>query len=188
MTLRPIIFFAVLAAAAAPAPAAETVSVPAFRSVQLRGGGSVVLRRGSAQRVTIVQGSTAYTRFHVTPEGQLRIYMCRTRCPRPYNLKIEIQSPSVPGLAISGGGRITADAGFPPQRAIGAAVHRGGQIDTRAVAAREVQAALSGGGQILVWAEQTLDAAVSNGGHIGYRGRPAVRTAVQGGGLVAQDR
>jgi hypothetical protein len=58
--------------AAAPLAAAETVPVPAFRSVELRGGGDIVVRRGPAQ-VTLLQGSTQFTRFWVDPEGQLKI-------------------------------------------------------------------------------------------------------------------
>jgi hypothetical protein len=136
-----------------------------------------------------VAGSTAYTGFRVTPNGELRIKACNGRCPRRYRLMIEIQSPSVPDVAVSKGGRIVADRGFPAQRQISAVLHGGGQIDTRAVPARDVSAALSGGGQILVWAEQSLNAAVSGGGHIGYRGKPVVTTAIQGSGVVAaQDR
>ena len=190
MAQRPFLLTALLAAAAtaAPALAAETVAVPGFRSVQLRGGGNVVLRRGPTQRVTLVEGSTAHTKFHVTPDGEFRINACKGRCPLRYKLSIEIQSPSVPGVAVSKGGRIVADGSFPAQGAISAAVNGGGQIDTRTVAARQVSATLNGGGQILVWAEESLFAAVNGGGTVGYRGRPAVSTAINNGGIVSQTR
>ena len=176
------------AAAAAPAAATGPVPVPAFNSVQLRGGGSLILRHGAAQRVRLLEGSTASTSFRVTPEGQLRIHACNGGCPRGYRLTIEIESPSVPGLALSRGGRITVGQGFPAQRRLSAAVRGGGQIDALTVNASDVSAAVSGGGQLLVWAEDSLNAAVSGSGHIGYRGKPSVATAVRGGGLVASVR
>jgi hypothetical protein len=41
------------ALAAAPAPAAETVALPRFEGIELKGGGTVVVRQGAAQRVTL---------------------------------------------------------------------------------------------------------------------------------------
>ena len=122
-------------AASAPALATEVVPVPAFRSVQLLGGGEVSIRPGPVQRVTIVEGSSRITRFRVERDGKLRIDVCDGNCPRQYRLRIDIQSPSAPDVAIAGGGLIRASGGFPAQRQLSAAVMGGGKIDMLAVAA-----------------------------------------------------
>lgn len=177
------IFVAALAAAA-PAMAAESVAVPSFRGVELRGGGSVVVVPGPVQRVTLLDGSTQFTRFRVEHDGRLRIDTCNERCPQFYRMRVEIQSPDVPDLAVSGGGAIRATGGFRPQRDLSAAVNGGGSIDARSVEATDVSAAVNGGGEIAVRARASLSAAINGGGVVRYAGNPSISSAVHGGGLV----
>jgi hypothetical protein len=176
--------FTLALAAAAPALATESISVPAFRSVQLRGGGEVSLRPGPVQRVTIVEGSASITRFRVGRDGQLKIDVCDGNCPRNYHLRVDIQSPSAPDVAIAGGGLIRASGGFPAQRQLSAAISGGGKIDVLAVSAGSVNAAVHGGGLISVRARSRLSAAVNGGGEVRYAGNPAVSSAINGGGAV----
>ena len=178
--------FAFALAAAAPALATEIVPVQQFRSVELRGGGKVTVVPGPAQRVTILQGSTSYTRFHVDG-GRLRIDACYRQCPRNLDLKIRIESPNVPDVGISGGGAITAARGFAPQNQLSAAVNGGGTIDMRALDAVDVSAAVNGGGRIFVRPRTSLSAAVRGGGEVRYSGNPQVSMAVAGGGDVRRD-
>ena len=169
---------------AAPASAAETVPVPQFRTVQLRGGGSVLVRPGPVQRVTIVSGSTQFTDLRVLRNGELRIDACNNRCPQRYDLRIEIQSPSAPDAAISGGGSIVFAPGYRPQSDFSVAVNGGGQVDARSLSASNVSAAVNGGGRVLAGPSSHLSAAVSGGGEVRYAGNPHVSSAVRGGGLV----
>jgi len=178
--------FAVAFAAAAPAVATEVVSLPPFRSVELRGGGIVTIVPGPAERVTIIEGSSQFTRMRVDNDDKLRIDTCFERCPPVYRLRVEIQSPRVPDLGISGGGAITAAGGFRPQQQLSAAVNGGGRIDARAVAASSVSAAVNGGGELLVSPRASLSAAVNGGGHVRYWGNPSVSMAVRGGGAVTR--
>jgi hypothetical protein len=177
--------FALPLAIAAPVLAAEVVPVPAFRSVELHGGGDVVVVPGPGQRVTIVEGSGQFTQFRVGRDGKLRIDACNNRCPRHYRLRIQVQSPRVPDLAVSGGGAIRVQAGFRPQQDLSAAINGGGKIDTRALDAADVSAAVNGGGELLVRARSSLSAAVNGGGLVRYAGNPRVSSAIHGGGLVA---
>ena len=167
--------------------AAEVVPTPAFRSIDLRGGGDVTIVPGPVQRVTIVSGSSAYTRITLEKEGQLRIDACNSRCPRNYALQIRIESPTVPSVAIKGGGTIVAARGFAPQQHVAAAVQAGGTIDLRAVDAAEVAAAINAGGDIYVRPRVRLSAAVNAGGDIHYSGNPQVSMAVANGGNVSRD-
>ena len=175
--------FAAALAASVPAIAAENISVPAFRSVQLYGGGEVVVRPGPVQRVNIIEGSSQVSTFRVGRNGELRIAVCEGRCPQRYRLRVDVQSPRVPDLAINGGGTIRTTGGFADNH-IATAVSGGGTIDTRSVNATDVLAAVNGGGQIWVRATRNLQAAINGGGVVRYVGNPQVSQAVQGGGRV----
>jgi hypothetical protein len=176
--------FALPLALAAPALAAEVVPVPRFHSVELRGGGVVAVVPGPTQRVTIVEGSSQFTRMRVLSDGKLRIDTCNERCPHVYRMRVEIQSPDVPDLAISGGGVITTQGGFRPQSQLSAAVNGGGKIDARSLDAVEVSAAVNGGGELLVRVRSDLSVAVNGGGVVRYLGNPRVASAIHGGGSV----
>jgi hypothetical protein len=180
--LLPIVVGALVFPAATRA--AENVSVPSFRSVDLRGGGDVVLVHGPVQRVTILQGSSPFTKITVERGGQLRIDACNDRCPHNYQLRIQIQAPRVPNVGVSGGGSIVVRPGFAPQSQLAAGVSGGGKIDARAVDAVTISAAVNGGGQLLVRPRATLNAAVNGGGSIRYWGNPQVTSAIQGGGSI----
>lgn len=182
--MRSLIFLLPIAVSSVPAFAQETVPVPAFQSVELRGGGDVVVRPGPVQRVTLINGSTQFTGFRVMQDGQLRIDACNERCPQHYALRIEIVSPHAPDLAIQGGGTITAEPGFAPQSQLSAAVDGGGRIDARSVAARSFNAAINGGGKIFAGRSSVLSAAVNGGGEVRYAGNPEVSSAIHGGGNV----
>jgi hypothetical protein len=163
---------------------ASPVSVGPFRSVELRGGGHVILRPGAVQRVSLVDGSTQFTGFHVEGDGKLVIDTCDQNCPHHYDLEVEIATPRIEGVAISGGGKIESESGFGRQNSIGVAIEGGGQIDVRSIAADHAGAAVDGGGHIALRVARSLQAAVSGGGNISYWGNPSVTSAVDGGGSV----
>jgi hypothetical protein len=177
--------FALALAVSAPVLASEVVPTPGFRSVELRGGGAVTIVPGASQRVTILEGSSQFTRMRVDSDGKLRIDTCIERCPSVYRLRVEIQSPSVPDLAVNGGGAIMAQSGFRAQSQLSAAVNGGGKIDARSLDAGNVSAAVNGGGELLVRARSALSAAVNGGGHVRFWGNPSVSSAIHGGGLVS---
>lgn len=176
--------FAFAFVASVPALANELVPVPQFHSVELRGGGDVVIVPGPTERVSIVEGSTRFTHVYVERDGGLKIDSCNANCPRPYRLRIEIESPRVPSLAVSGGGSISVAPSFAFEPRLDAAVNGGGRIDARSVEGGNVSAAVNGGGELLVRARSTLSAAVNGGGIVRYWGNPSVASAIQGGGAI----
>jgi hypothetical protein len=178
--------FAAALAVAAPALATEVIPVGNFRSVQLTGGGVVSVVPGPVQRVTIVEGSSRFTRMRVEPNGKLKILTCDNQCPYRYRLRVVIQSPTVPDLGINGGGKIDTAGGFRPQHQLSAAVNGGGQIDARSLDATNVSAAVNGGGAVLVRARSSLSAAVNGGGNVRYWGDPRTSVAIHGGGGVTR--
>jgi hypothetical protein len=191
MPIRHLIPAALLLTLAAPASAAETVAVPAFKSIELNGGGKVVIRHGSTQRVTLISGSTDYTQVRVdTRRGkndQLTIDACNRHCPRNYDLRIEIVTPDVSAVAIHGGGEIVVQPGFSRRSNVAAAVNGGGEIDLRALHSDSVAAAVHGGGSLLV-STDNLAAAIFGGGDIRYVGDPKKTIAINGGGTVHRIR
>jgi hypothetical protein len=169
---------------AVPACAQQIVSVAPFNSIELEGGGHVTVKHGDAQLVRLVQGSTSFTHFTVENGGKLRIDACNNDCPHHYDLDIEITTPRIDALAVSGGGSIEGATGFPPLPKLAVAVDGGGTIDTRALAIDKATAAVDGGGVIRVRADGKLTAAIDGGGKIRYWGNPQVTQAVDGGGNV----
>lgn len=181
-SIVPLFAFALVAAG--PAMAAELVPVPRFSGIELRGGGEVTVVPGNVEQVTIVEGSSRYTNVHVDGRGSLKIDTCSQNCPHLYRLRIQIQAPRVPALAVSGGGEISVAPGFAPQPEVTAAVQGGGRVDTRAVEGIDVSAAVQGGGELFVRARSNLSGAVSGGGLVRYWGNPQVSSAINGGGAV----
>ena len=177
--------FAAVLSLSAPVFAGEAVNIGPFRGVELRGGGNVTLVPGPVQRVTLDGGQQRNSRdFALERDGKLRIDTCNEHCPQIYRMRVEIQSPDLPDLAVTGGGAITAESGFRPQPDLAAAVDGGGKIDTRAVDGINVSAAVNGGGDIFVRARATLAAAINGGGTVRYVGHPEVSSAIRGGGKV----
>ncbi|HKD21694.1 MAG TPA: DUF2807 domain-containing protein [Rhizomicrobium sp.] len=169
---------------AVPVAEGGVVSVPPFDSVELRGGGHVTLRYGDTQRVTLVRGSAQVTRFAIEDGRKLSIDACEDNCPSDYDLEVEIVTPRITGAAVTGGGKIVGESGFPAQGQIVAAVDGGGNVDLHAIDTETAQAAVSGGGHILVHADRELTAAVNGGGSIRYTGKAAVTSAINGGGSI----
>ena len=174
---------AVAALAAAPAAAQTPVAVPAFDSIELRGGGEVTVRHGPVQRVTFLRGNNETTKFSVDAQGRLRIDTCRQSC-RHYRLELEIVTPELEGAAISGGGAITGEGDFPDRGTLALSVSGGGAIDMTAIESRSVAAAVRGGGAIRTHARDSLTASINGGGAVAYLGDPHVTSAIEGGGAV----
>jgi hypothetical protein len=182
--MRIAVTLAAACLATAPAFATQNVPLGRFDQVQLRGGGHVVVRHGAAQKVTLLKGSTQYTKFWIRDGRELVIDACNESCPFSYDLDIEIVTPELHGAAIDGGGELLAQGPFPGTDHFAAAVNGGGDLDVHAVSAANVSAAVNGGGDIEVTALKQLSAAVNGGGDITYHGDPQVSEAIRGGGDV----
>ena len=184
--MRALAAFAIAAAtlAALPAAAQTPLIVPAFHSINLRGGGHVRVRHGARQSVTLVSGNTEMTRFSVRRDGKLEIDACVRSCSH-YDLEIEIVTPDLDGVGVEGGGSILAEGAFPDRDQLALGVDGGGRIDMTAIRARSVAAGIQGGGAILASARERLVAAIQGGGSVRYRGDPHVTSGINGGGSVS---
>jgi hypothetical protein len=188
---------------AAPATGEERVPVGPFRTIELHGGGRAILHYAPVQQVRIVEGSSRVSDIYLSdqsgdrgypPEGErnraddrLAIDACRERCPPNYRLVVEIDTPDFDGISTRGGGQIDLAPGFPHRDSLNAAISGGGTVDARSIAAIKANAAVNGGGDILLGRVERLAAAVSGGGRILYHGDPKVISAVRGGGVIERD-
>ncbi len=164
--------------------AQAVVPVARFRSVELhRGRGTVLIRHGQTQRVTIVDGDPRFTRVGATG-GRLVIENCKPDCPRNYRSRVEVITPELAAVSISSGGIVQNVGAFPVQAAIEVRVDNGGTLDVRSMAADAVEASVDSGGRILTRPRQTLTATIHSGGNITYWGDPHVRRSVRDGGVV----
>jgi hypothetical protein len=177
-----IALFAVTASYA-PAPAQSPVVVPRFDSVELNGGGTVTIRHGATQRVTLLRGDLSTSEFTVDRNGTLEIRSCRESC-RNYRLEVEIVTPEIEAVAINGGGHFAAEGDFPARDDLAIAINGGGSINMQAVPSNDVAAAIRGGGVISANARRSLAASIQGGGAIRYLGDPSVSSSIRGGGVV----
>jgi len=179
---------AVLASVPAIAAAAEgAVSVDKFNAVELRGGGTITIRQGPVQRVTVIQDTSGKSSVEVVDRGdggKLVLSSCHGVCWGPNRFEVEVVTPVMSSVTINGGGHIVAEGAFAPQGAISAAIHGGGIIDLKSMPAQSASAQIHGGGKIVVAAQSSLSAGIYGGGSIRYVGQPAVSTSIHGGGSV----
>jgi len=187
--MRLFVLISVASVLAAPAFAAETVvSVGKFESVELRGGGTVVIHQGPVQRVTVRSSDPERPVFDVSDHdgrgGRLVIRACEGSCSSPHDFEVDIETPNLSGASVMGGGGITAEGPFRAQAAVSAAVHGGGKVDLRALNVSATSAEVMGGGRVFVSAKNSLSATVNGGGAIRYSGSPTVDSAIHGGGSI----
>lgn len=178
---------AVLIAVPALASAATVAPVDKFNAIELRGGGTITIKQGPVQRVTVIEDTSGRSRVEVVDRsngGTLILQSCRGTCWGPNHFEVEIETPTMSSVSIMGGGHIVADGAFAPQGAVSAVIHGGGSIDLKAMPAQSASAAIHGGGKILVTAQNSLSAEIMGGGSIRYQGHPSVSTSIHGGGSV----
>jgi hypothetical protein len=179
--------FAVMLFGAASVAAQTAVPLPLFRSIELHDGGHVTLRYGQTQTVTLLKGSTDCAGFTVN-NGRLVIDKYKERCPKKYELEIEIITPSVAEISVTNGGKIKSLGDFPRQTEINTVVSNGGTIDVRTILADRITASVEEGGGIFVKPQVILSASIVSGGQITYWGEARVESSIRHGGAVTKGK
>ena len=177
---------AIMIVIAAPVAAQTVVPVAPFRAIELHDGGHVTLRHGATQTVTLLKGSTDCAQFTIADGGWLVIDKYKGRCPRKYELEIEIMTPDIAEILVADGGRIQIRGSFPRQAEIKTIVRNGGTIDIRTMVADKVTASVEEGGRIFVMPRIVLSASIVNGGQITYWGDARIESSVRHGGAVTK--
>jgi len=172
---------ALLAGLPAPVLAGQSLNLPVFTSVKASDGAKVVIRHGEHQQVILAAGSTEHSRIEVR-DGVLVIETCKDWfCPRQDRLEIDVTTPGLSGLEAEDGARIEAQGDFPAQAHLAARATDGGNVDARAIAAADVNAVATDGGEVEIEPRGSMKARAEDGGLVRYWGHPSVT------GLVAED-
>lgn len=183
--MKPILpALAMTALVPAAAFASQTIEVPAFRAVEVHGGGHAILRHGDTQRVTLIKGDPNVAEIRVNRDGTLLLSPCKDMCWGHHELEVEVMTPAIAAASVHGGGELDATGNFPTQPSLNVSVHGGGTADLRAIPAETVSASVHGGGDADVRAMKALSASVHGGGDLRYWGHPQVTAATHGGGSI----
>jgi len=183
--------------------ASEARALPAFDRVELSGSNNVVIRVGPRQRVVVHTDDNLVGRVMTNVESRTLVVGDE---PGSYTSKsptyVEIETPSLRGLILSGSGVVSAVGIDSPRlrvalpgsgvvrasgRAEGLDVALGGSGDAQLgqLVTRDAEVVVSGSGRADVTATKSLDAAVSGTGAILYGGHPAgLRTSITGVGAI----
>ena len=164
----------------------ESMSVASFRSVETRNGAHTILRHGPTQRVTFLKGSPDYSQVAIASGGRLVIDKCRSKCPRGYELEVEIITPELARITVAQGGWLESRGSFARQAEIGVTVDNGGTIDIRSMSVESVTASVLGGGRILTKPISAMVASVVDGGNITYWGDARVTPSIEHGGVITK--
>jgi hypothetical protein len=165
---------------------AQTITVPTFKSLHVREGGTVILRQGQSQQVTLLKGGLVHSSIATDGQGTLVVQKCKTKCPRGYVFEVEVVSPELDRLAVSEGGTIESRGSFSSRMKIDVEVDNGGVIDVRSIAAKHVNASVREGGGIFTTPQVSMNASVVNGGVITYWGNAEVKSSIKDGGNVTR--
>jgi hypothetical protein len=181
--MRALPILALALAGAVPAAAETPVPVGAFEGVSLIGGGEVRLRHGPVQKVTLLRGDLAVSSIAIENDKSLVIRACRRSC-RNVELLVEVVTPDIEAVAITGGGTVAAGPGFPASRHLAASVTGGGTLDLDSLPANHVAASIRGGGLIRTDATGDLAVSILGGGNVTYLRDPRTTVSINGGGTV----
>jgi len=184
------------------APASETRDVPTFDSVSLAGASDVDVGVGGEQKVVVHADDNLLEVITTEVEDGTLVVSQTESFDSAARTRVEVTVPSLEALLLGGAGDLTVDGDGIERLAVkltGAGTLRGsgsagrldlllsgaGHIELESLAADDVNATLSGAGNIVVNVTRALDAKVSGVGTIAYAGDPAeVKRAIMGPGAI----
>lgn len=184
--------------------ATQVRSVPGFTRVELAGANNVIVRVGGSQSVAVRGDKNLLDRVTTTVRDGALVIGTRGSFTAKNPLSVAISVPSLEGLTLSGSGMITAQGirsreltvALPGSGALwvsgavtrlSVALDGSGDAQLGRLVARDVRAAVTGSGRIVVDAVSALEASVQGTGVIVYSGDPArVTTSVTGTGAIVR--
>ena len=178
--------------AASSAYADQVVPVGHFHSVSIEGFGNITLIPGAQQRVVLKRGDTKNTEITVKDGGDLVFKSCPSHgwfgwmnsCPDNYEFDVEITTPEISGVDISGSGKIQSKPGFAMQSKLGIEISGSGNVDAMNIPAGSASVSISGSGKVRVSAHDRLSVDIAGSGSVIYAGHPQVSQSIAGSGSV----
>lgn len=180
----------------------ETRTLPSFTAVELAGSMEVSVRIGAPVSVVVHADDNLLGHVRTSVRSGALVIETTGSFSARAPMSVSVVVPSLTGVTLSGSGNLVVDgvdassftASLPGSgtmhvagrtQQLDVSLPGSGQMSMSGLIARSVQAQLSGSGQILVHATDSLDAEVSGSGSVRYAGSPPqVTSAVTGSGTV----
>lgn len=181
--------------------ATSTRALPNFSGIDLAGSNNVTVMAGARQSVVVHADTNLLSRVTTQVKaGKLIIGDVGSFAARS-PMYVEVSVPSLAALDLSGSGNITV-TGIKASRLtvtlpgsgdisasgsvtrLNISIDGSGNAQCSGLIARNVDAVVSGSGDIFVTATQSLDAKVAGSGAVLYSGNPQVTTSITGSGDV----
>lgn len=185
----------------------ETRSVSGFTGVALRGIGTLTIRQGNTESLTITTDDNILPLLTSTVENGVLVLSGKDRTiPRPTNgVKWDVTVTNLTSVALTGAGIVNVEnvktsslttkiSGAGTMNVSGQASSQSislsgaGNYNGRNFTAPTATVNISGAGNAFVNASQALDATVSGAGVVTYYGTPKVTQHISGAGTVRQGR
>jgi hypothetical protein len=192
--MKRVLIFSALASvlAASAAYADQLVPVGHFHSVSIEGSGHITFIPGAQQRVVLKKGDTKNTEIKIKDNGDLVFKSCAghgwlgwmNSCPMDYELDVEITTPELSGVDISGSGKIESRPGFALQPKFAIDISGSGNIDAMNIPAGSASVSISGSGKVRVNARNSLKVDIAGSGSVVYSGHPQLSQSIAGSGSV----
>jgi hypothetical protein len=181
--------------------ATSTRALPNFSGIDLAGSNNVTVMAGARQSVVVHADTNLLSRVTTQVKAGKLIIGDVGSFAAKSPMYVEVSVPSLAALDLSGSGNITV-TGIKASRLtvtlpgsgdisasgsvtrLNISIDGSGNAQCSGLIARNVDAVVSGSGDIFVTATQSLDAKVAGSGAVLYSGNPQVTTSITGSGDV----
>jgi hypothetical protein len=181
--------------------ATSTRALPNFSGIDLAGSNNVTVMAGARQSVVVHADANLLSRVTTQVKAGKLIIGDVGSFEAKSPMYVEVSVPSLAALDLSGSGNITV-TGIKASRLtvtlpgsgdisasgsvtrLNISIDGSGNAQCSGLIARNVDAVVSGSGDIFVTVTQSLDAKVAGSGAVLYSGNPQVTTSITGSGDV----
>ncbi|MAK60767.1 MAG: hypothetical protein CMK09_07295 [Ponticaulis sp.] len=163
----------------------DTTPSETVKSVSLRGGGEIIIKRGDVHAFENTGTSEGWQYGY--DDGGI-VVGCDKDCRRSGDASATVYMTELEDIALTGGGSMRTEGQFDHVRELNLAITGGGEIQAETAPADEVNVSIVGGGEISVAAERELNVSIVGGGQINYLGSPEINRSIIGGGSVERIR
>ena len=188
----------------------RTLDLPSFSTVECSVSADVEITQGATQKVTIEGQANIVDQIATeVKDGKWRIKLPKNMWSDYDKLNIKITVPRLHGVGMAGSGNITTMntiktddfqiglSGSGNIRATGNVFIKGvakelnigtsgsGNVKAQDCEVEKVKIGISGSGDCLVNASNSLEAGIAGSGSVKYKGHPKVKTSISGSGSIS---
>ena len=159
-------------------------NVDEFDKIVTRGGGNVRIKYSEENTLRVSAKIACIALADISVSSKTLYIDVRHSEEEDCQFRINVGTPMINELVQNGGGNIVLDKGFGSKDSFQCKIGGGGNIDVSELAVNSFHASISGGGKIILNAQNELIGTISGGGLIEYSGEPKVTSDISGGGSI----